>query len=294
MKHRNFTRSFQAHAYSGRKLRNPFFSHEPRRIPRGIVLAVFLAIVVGAGSLFLFAPFLAYRDVRIDGLTTLSVDDVRATVETTLDKRRLLVIPGRHLVFAHRGRIEHDLQAAYNFASLTLRREGRTLVIDAKERITQVAWISAGATSLVDLTGIAVSEASEEAKAQITARVANAADVPFAPGLQPTMPIIENLKGETVTLGQPVLSSLMLERILTLDAALRDRELVPLRYTVEEASSPWTTAETSDTAILVDLTLDLTETLAMFDAFRHGSEQPLASLEYVDLRFGNHVYIKSR
>lgn len=294
MNHRNFTRSSSARSYSGRRLRNPFFSHEPRRIPPLFALAAIVFVSLGIIACIVYAPFFRYRDVRVEGLTTLTQDAVASTAWQVLDKRRLLVVPGKNILFANRDRIERDLLQTYNFASLALRREGRTFVVTAEERITQIAWLSGDKTYLVDLTGIAVSEASAEAKAAIDARRNGAQDVPFAPGLQPTMPVIIDESAQEVTLGQSVLAGVTLERILQLDKALRERTLVPEAYTLETPTAPWITVGTAATALLIDITKDMGETLATFDAFRHERNEPLEQLLYIDLRFGNHVYIKSR
>lgn len=294
MKHRNFTRSFSAQSYTGRRLRNPFFSHEPRKVPIFLFLAIFSIVAIGIVCTVIYAPFFRYREIRVEGLTTLSPEQVSAAANEILDRQRLFIIPGRNIFFAGHNDIEQSLMSTYTFAELALKREGRTLVITAEERITQIAWINENKTYLVDLVGIAVSEASAEATAAINARRNGAGEVPFAPGLQPTMPLIINLSPQEVIIGQSVIAEVTLGRILQIDKELRARQLLPISYSFENNTAPWTTVDTNQTALLIDVTKDLTETLASLDAFRHERDEPLEQLLYIDLRFGNHVYIKTR
>lgn len=252
-----------------------------------------MAFLAATGALFLYIPLLQYREIRIEGLTTLSTEDVTRTAAEVVDSRRLLIIPGRHVVFMHGKKLTASLMTAYNFADLALRRDGRTLVISAQERITQIAWASGESLSLVDLAGIAVSEANPEVRASIDARKGGAGDAPPAPGLQPTMPIIEDAKAGPVVLGATVLSAEKIARILELDAALRQRSIPPRSYLLDDAGAAWMTVRTDSVSLLVDLGTSVPDTMAMFDAFRSERSDGLETFSYIDLRFGNHVYIQS-
>ncbi len=297
MKHRNFTRSFHVRSYSGRRLRNPFFSHEPTQYNPILVVTGVIAVFLLLAAGFLYAPFLRYDNIRIDGLTTLSADTVRQTAESIVDHQKFLIVPGNHVIFLPHRTLIQTLNTQYNFANLVLEREGATLVIRTEERITQIAWIAGDVTYLVDLAGIAVSEADEATRLAITARqTVQAADAVAtqAPGLQPTMPVLVNSNADPVTLGQTVFSADKLANILILDKALRERGIIPLDYTFDEAQAPWTTVRTATAGLLIDVTKDIVEALTMFDAFRDEREESLDTLRYIDLRFGNRIYIHQK
>lgn len=146
---------------------------------------------------------------------------------------------------------------------------------------------------LIDLQGIAVRDASDEERAMMDARMQGAVEVPAAPGLQPTMPIIVDLGGEDVTLGATVIEPEKVTSILAIDGAARERSLLPLRYTIEEATTPWVTLQTSQFDLYFDFNVAVEQAFVMFDAYR-GERADLSTLLYIDLRFGNHVYIKEK
>lgn len=295
MKRRDFTRSF-GRAYDGPRLRNPFFAAPtPAKAVKYLMLGLVISAVVGIPIVFVYAPFMRYRDLQINGLTTLDSAQVTSTIDESLNRRRLLIIPGRHLFFASKEGIVVALNAKFHFAELALRRDGRTLVIDARERITEIAWTAAGKTYFVDLAGVAVRDATPEALAMIAARRTSAADVPVAPGVQPTMPIID-VDGESDKgVGSVVIDADHLQRILAIDAALRTRGVKPLVYTLATANAAWLTLTTEGgPSLLFDITVAQDDALAMYDAFIREKNGDVSRLLYIDLRFGNHVYIKER
>lgn len=295
MKRRDFTRSF-GRTYDGPRLRNPMFrAPSSGKAIKYLVFGIALATFVGIPAVFVYAPFMRYDAVTINGLTTLDTASVTMTAESELNRRRMLVIPGRHLFFARKEKVANALDAAYHFESLALRREGRTLVIDVQERITEISWIRGDVTMFVDLAGIAVRDATPEALAMIAARRAGATEVPSAPGIQPTLPIIVVNESDDTALGSAVIDSQRLAHILAIDAGVRTRGMLPLVYILTKNDAPWLTLDiTGGPSLMFDITVDPKDAFMMYDAFARNRGGDISGLLYIDLRFGNHVYSKDK
>ncbi len=294
MQHRNFTRVAHAKSYAGGRLRNPFFSHEPRHINPWFILVGVAIVSLGLLATFLYVPLLQYNQLEIDGLTTLSPADVESTVNGVLNHNRWLIVPGHQIFLLNSSRVIKELNAKFNFASVSLHRSGRHLVIAAVERITQVTWLTGDKAYLLDLSGLAVAEASPEVLVNVQARKDGAATIPSAPGVQPTMPIIINNKAEEVVLGQGILDVTRLTNILMLDSALRERGLLPRAYVFDDTTQPWLTVQTDSISLLVDVTQNISEAMSMFDTYRTQGNTSFTTLKYIDLRFGNHLYIQTK
>ncbi len=295
MKRRDFTRSF-GRAYDGPRMRNPFFAAPVvSKAVKYLVMTAIGGVIVGVPLVLVYAPFMQYDTVQVNGLTTLSIDEVTAMVNTDLNHRRMLVIPGSHLFFANTETIAENLDTQFHFETLTLRREGRALVIDTQERITEIAWTVADKTYFVDLMGIAAREATPEALVMIAARRAHSAEIPIAPGVQPVMPIVDIREGDEVVLGTVVIPVERLANILALDRELRARSFSPITYTLDASDTPWLTVSLLEQpSLLVDVTTSPDNPLAMLDAFSRDRNGDLSVLLYIDLRFGNHVYSKNK
>lgn len=275
-------------------MRNPFFQEGPNHVRTLGCLFLALAVPIAVCAILLYAPFMQYRDVQVNGLTTLNRDTVQNTAWDVLRHRAALVLPGTHIALARLGAIERDLRDTYHFDELTMRREGRTLRIDAVERITEIAWKSQGATYLVDLEGTALQAASAEATAMVDARLAQAAAIPFAAGLQPSMPIITDATDTAVTLGASVIPSDVIAQLLALDEGVRHRSLLPVGYTFTESQRLWVAVQFPETVFYIDLVAPINETLEYVDAFLREHRDDLARYAYVDVRFANHIYTKAR
>lgn len=290
---RDFTHG-RAQKYEGPRLRNPLFQDVPDRFRKISCLALLVVIPLAVVGICVYAPFMQYRHVVIDGLTTLQNDAVQQTVWDVLHRRTALVLPGTNILTARLGALEQKLNATYHFDELTLRREGATLHIAAVERITELAWLSGGKILLLDLNGVALQEASPEASAMIAARRADAETIPTALGLQPTMPIITDATGNEVAIGSTVVTSDIIASILALDEELRRRAMKPIGYTFVEEERLWVSVTTRETALYIDLRTPINETMTYFDAFLGEHRADLSRYAYVDLRFANHIYTKPR
>lgn len=256
-----------------------------------MIVAACIVLILGVSTFVIWAPFFRVHDVRIEGLTTLNTSGVATSVQSALQKKRYLLLPGDNVFLIKQQRIKEALNGQYHFAELNVTRKGRTLMVQAKERISEIAWISDEQTVLIDLQGMAISDANDATKAMIAARLANAAEIPVAPGLQPTMPILENLQGDGITLGETLIPDSAVTFILETDTALRQRGISPVSYRFDNPEAPWFTVTTTGPELMFDFAIELRHALVMLDAVRDEREN-FSNLSYVDLRFGNHVYVK--
>ncbi len=276
-------------------MRNPFFANAPKKIAAWLFAAALVLIVVGVPLVLLFAPFMHYRSVEVSGLTTIASEDVISIVEPMLNAHRWLVFPANHIFFTNTQKVSVALNTQFHFDNLSLHRDGRTLIIDAKERITEVAVTINATTYLVDLNGVAVSGASSETLRMIAARRTNAVEIPTARGIQPTMPIIDVTGTFDVALGSVIIDATRLSHILALDDGLRTRNLLPLVYTLDTQQSPWLTVGVQNApSLLVDISVSPEVAMVMYDVFVKENATNMPNMAYIDIRFGDHVYSKNK
>ena len=137
MKRRDFTRSF-GKSYDGPRLRNPLFAvREISKPTKYAVLTCGVVLLLGIPALFVYAPFMRYSDIRVQGLTTIAVSDVTTAVHSVTDKRKWFVLPGAHIILLKTDAIVDVLDTQFHFATLSLHREGRTLVVEARANALQ-------------------------------------------------------------------------------------------------------------------------------------------------------------
>ena len=80
---------------------------------------------------------------------------------------------------------------------------------------------------------------------------------------------------------------------ITLDEALRNRLIEPIVYQLDVNQTSWTRVKTTQGIdLLFDGLEDIEAQLAVLDIVLDEYQQSLSESEYIDLRFGNRVYVK--
>ena len=292
LKHRNFLRAWHAKQYDGRPRKNPFFP-DRESIPRFKVLVFMIgggALLVGGISLFIFAPIMSVQAVTIQGLTTIAPSEVEQVVHEQRAKRRWFIAPQNNAYLLDKEAIAMTLEQRFQFESLSVERKGREVIISAKERILEVALQSGGKTFFLGIDGTLVREASPEESRALDVRLGKITlgEGESLPHLQPTMPILIDLSASE----HPVLSSDRVHDVLDLNERLLARNITPSTYTFTNFNEPWTRVQSTQSyAILIDITQNLTTQLELLDVILHQTTDPIP-YEYIDVRFGDHVYVK--
>lgn len=293
LKHRNFLHKWHAKNAEGNPLRNPLFPHRACSTRRKLIT------VIGAGTLFiggLFAlvmllPFFQVSGVVIEGLTSISRDDVTHAVDERLSSKSLFVLPGRHRLLIDEDDIARILSEQFLFKSVNVTYDGKTMVIFVEERVLEIALRSADKTYFLTLEGAISREASVEESLALDVRLGKTAapEGVTLPSLQPTMPIIQlGQLDVTETLG---LDRRIVSGVIAVDEGLRAIDVLPISHEVIRLSDRWITTHTqAGYDVMIDVTKDIADQLETLKTILGSRDD--ARYEYIDVRFGEHVFVK--
>lgn len=292
LKQRNFLRAWHAKQYDGRPRKNPLFP-DRESLPR-MKVAIFVVAscvcVIGGFIGLIFAPFLTIQTIEIRGLTTLPAPEIETIINVQRGERRWLFAPQNNVfIFDQKDLVQH-LMSVYQFEELSVEREGRVLVIHAKERILEIALKSGAKTYFLGVDGALIRETSlEEYKAlDVRLGLTTPTEGEVLLQLQPTMPIIIDQSAQE----PPAVSQDRIEALLALNERLLQQNITPVTYTFTNMNEHWTRVQTAQGyAILIDVTAKIASQLATLDVILNEAGSPVP-YEYVDVRFGDHVYVK--
>ena len=262
---------------------NPYFRREPKPNRSWLFLIVAFLFFAGACWFFLAGPWFDIQKVAIDGAETLAPQALEARAWEHLRQKRFLFFENRNRFLFRPERLKTFLEGSYLFESLSLGLEEKTVRVRIREKQSELVWMTPDKTSIIDREGVVLRIlASEEREAREKGN-----DL-FARLLQ-----CRSAQKEPLAIGMSVLSPAEVEHLFFFR---REWELMGIQIKeikIDRAAGAWMAAKTvGGFEILFDPAVAPEEQMTNFSAvFRQEIKDPSA-LQYIDIRFGNHVYYK--
>jgi cell division septal protein FtsQ len=249
-----------------------------------------VALPIGGGTLGVRAlsqPQFNISTIDITGTACLDQNIVKKEIEGELSEHAgLFFTRANKLLFSSNKlatRLTHNLPI--NHAEITV--EGSVLHVTIQEDVVMVLVNSNDSWLLSDLEGHVLRALSTD-------------EIPLldSPTIPPALPFEKIPKillreGVPADLKELMYPSTMLIALAELDKGLRAVGLTPHRYKLEKRKDTWLSVETKekDYAVFIDLEHPVDAQLRTLSAIL-SQRQELANMSYLDLRFGNRVYMK--
>lgn len=114
-----------------------------RRKKQVIVLSItgiiFLLLVVG----FFYIPYFAVKKIEINGALALNSDTLRDTVATSLEGKKLLVLPKKNIFLVHKNDIRENLKNTYPLIdTVRIKKTFSGMIVSITERDPETLWCS--------------------------------------------------------------------------------------------------------------------------------------------------------
>lgn len=308
MRSRNHFRNTQKKRYEARRFRNPFFQKKPKRHYKELVISVLLIGVIGAMTwFFLGSRFFAIQNVTVTGTETISSDELVARVWNELNQSRALFFSASNRFLFDLDLLQKALSTSYFFETLTIdqtcgwKGEGCSLVIFAKEKTSQLLWKSDDRIYLVDLQGMVIRELSPQEREVWNAPPPPPPEplpdgtIPSETPLHPLkkLPVFIDENSANVSVGTAVLSEVEVTNAFQFFERLKSTGITFTSTRVDRLAGKWMSLQTTvGYDILFDASGDVNaQANALMVLLRDTVKDP-SGLEYIDLRFGDHVYYK--
>lgn len=308
MRSRNHFRLREKKRYDARRFHNPYFQSKPKRNWKLIVLATGVGLSVICLVSFVFgSPYFAIASVTVAGTETVSSDEIVAKTWAELDRRRLLFFSGKNRFLYDEEGLRAMLSAAYAFDALEIARTcswthgGCSVAIQVKEKTSQLLWVSEPRVYLVDLKGVAIRELSADELAQWTAPDPVSlppnpdGTVPPTPSPSPLkrLPVFEDVNAAPVEIGSYVLSEEEISNLFSFEQKLLASGTTFTRTRIDRLAGKWMAIHTTiGYDIFVDAVGDVDSQFANLQTVLRDKIPDPTAIQYIDLRFGDHVYYK--
>ncbi len=282
---------FRASIAKGQGRANPLFPAQ--KMPGWkrwlfVFLAVSLPVsTVGLGVKFLSRPQFIISNIEVNGHACLESALITKQISAELAKPAGLFFTRASKIWFSADRLERLLMNSLPLESVSAEVTGSTLRVTVKEDVIMVIFNSADNWLLVDLEGKFLRSLSSEEISQL--------DAPATPPALPLNLIPKVVLKETVLpdFTEQIYPSTRLNALGDLDHGLRRLNLTPRRYLLEKSTDTWLSIDVveKDYIIYVDLEHSVDDQLKTLDSILE-QQQELPGMSYLDLRFGNRVYMK--
>lgn len=290
-------RFFEAKAHGSQGMGNPLFPRKESPKSRWPwIIAVMLATgVVTSIAGIVYGPYFEIETIEVNGTVTLAPEDIDAELQKQLLLKRLFVLPNSHRLFFDAASAEVMLQKNFPLKSVDIQKNGSTLTVVIEEDIFMVAFRSGEAIYWLDPTGKIIRVAEPNEMAAVLTKVG--VSVPEGTSLaviNNDMPVIQEKTATERLPDEQVVTEVVIDNVIAFSHGLRSVGINPNEFVSDDIGLPWFTV-TSDKpyTILFDATKDVNTQLSVLKAvveerFATPGDVP----RYIDVRFGNRVYVR--
>lgn len=288
-KQRNFLRLRHAKAHDVGTLKNPLFSKPAQS--KWLTAATIALAMVGVVTALIgvtYIPFFSVTSINLTGAAILNTNEMVLIGWNAVDDVPLPLVNKRSIIFSPAKRVRDTLESRFALEAITVTRNGQSIHIEIKEKVTTLALRTKEKTSFLDLSGVYIRDASTEESRAIDVLIGSAepAEGEILTPIQTEMPIILNKQNDADT----KLTVASTTAILALEKALTAMSIHPKTYSIDGLAAPWTKVDTDQYDIFFDLTRSIDDQVRMLAATLN--QNTVTPKEYVDVRFGAYVYVK--
>lgn len=283
MRRRDFFKRSQQRHYASHSHENPYFRKQGReRRARLFLLFIAPCFLIFIFLSLLFAhPLFNITSVLIKGTQQIDRNALASTVKQFIGKRKLLFFHEQNRFLFDADEFIDTLYKQFTFRDVQIKRKGSHIDLYVVERTSQLIWSTQSSIYVVDLDGIVIRTLTDEEAVQLK---------------NIGMPLFVDRNDVKIQIGQHVLTKLEIEETFRFHEHLRAQHIEFTQTEFDRLAGKWVGVLTKDGyRILFDTSTDIDVQAQRLDLVLKEKVKDVAKLEYleyIDLRFGDHVYFK--
>lgn len=276
-KKRDFFKKYHIKKYQSKRYSNPYFKQggKPSIWTKWPFMLGGVAIVT-AIVLFLWLPVFAVESVEISGTEHVSADDIKQFTEGKLSKNKFLVLPGNNWLLNDEDKFAEAIIEKFVVESAKIEITKGTMHINIKEKISSVVWKTNDRVHFTDLQGIVIREIPEGERESM-----------------PDYPLIIDESNTSIMIGQTILNNNVIQAIIDIVELTGQGSIDIVHFKVSSSDANWITATTGPGYdVLFDPDGNIEEQVNNLIVVLRESVGDPSTIQYIDLRFGDHIYYK--
>lgn len=291
---RDFLKKRQHRQWQDGVYQNPYFSkpkYDWKKLSKGIGISVFALLLI---IIFLYLPALRIDSYIVEGTEFINPDEIKKEAESYFSGKKFMIVPKNHVLFISEEKATHHLFDAFQLDRLQITKEGRAIKISVSEKICRVIWETNNERFLIDETGTVLSRVIEEVtEAEELTEIPE--ELLIETPTQPTLTTIRSIRQEPVSVGQYVLEPEIITNILDLLLELREGPLSIASLEIDSEEANFLQVNMEDGySVFFDPTINMSPQLESLITVLKGESADTSTYNYIDVRFGERVYINDK
>lgn len=203
--------------YYNKTFKNPYFNKETplgkkfnTKLYIQVLTVLFLIYVIIYSDLF------KVQNIEIVGNDLIPAEEIKSIAEQEVYRWKLLLFPGRNLIFVNSKKIEKKLSEKYSFEELKINKGWQKLIINIKEKPANIIINNSKNYFFIDASGVVIKELTVEETNNYLNK----------------FPMVE--LNQDLTIGASIVSSRVVNYILELDNNLKNSKYKVKKYSINE------------------------------------------------------------
>ena len=295
MKRRNFLKSQHKNSHKkADRFKNPYFEKKTNRgtlLKKILVSLMSLAFTIGIIYLVLTLSIFKIKKIEVTGLITIQPAQIENATWEFLSGKRANILPQSHIWLTNDNKLKERLESQFQLKNVEITRYGRTLAINASERISRGIWVTNDKLYFIDSEGLIVRELTLDEMLDVQERVYSG--IESTNFIQSDVFLIFDEKREVINISDQVLAPDVVNNLADLKEKITTLDIEPADYLIEKRMTSWLTLEIKHGFnIYINGAGDPEDQVRNLGVILDEYQGQLADVEYIDLRFDNRVYIK--
>lgn len=273
MSKRDFFRKTQHKRYISKSFENPYFRNREKGHKTAIVaaVAIFLILFGSVLSFLFFHPMFFIQNIHVSGLEKIEPDQIEEALISFSNQKLFLIFSRQNRFLFNQKKLKEFLNEQFTFQQIDIDKAGTSISINLTERTSNLIWKTGEKKFIVDLEGVIIREA----------------------GGGEDLPVFVDLNDIETTIGSVISTPNEISSVFRFHDHLRLQNISFVQTEFDRLAGKWTGILTTDGyRILFDPTGDIDLQAQRLDTLRRDKISDFTKLEYIDLRFGDHVYYK--
>jgi hypothetical protein len=311
MAKRNFYKRSAQKRYKSQRFQNPYFREEKKFPWKLLFIALaFVLTLLFVIWFFLGSSYFHITSVQVTGCEVIDEQELTQKTQAYLDQRALLIFSRANRFLFYKEALYEHLSAQYAFESFESTIRQKTLFLTIEERTSTFIWNTETSWFVFDLNGVLVryltpeelnwlqNPTVKEGPLQVDEEGHEIIPPIEIEKMTPeeifqTYPIMKDLNEIEVEIGEQVLEAEAIEAIVDFLQRVEDLGIVVQEIHIDRLAGKWTGLLTQEEyLILFDTDGDRDEQVSHLSTLLKESIDDTKMLEYIDVRFGDHLYFK--